>query len=371
VHEFQPPSKDALYLEAYNLETGEELETLGNYGGLLFPNFAAYPYANIFSPDFRMIWAVNGLWPVLPGRETRHLRGHSDRVRCVAWSPDDRLAVSGGDDGAVIVWNVETDRALRTFLGHRGPIRAVAFHPDGQHVLSGGIDGTIRLWSLTDGRQARVFPGHLGGVTCLAISGDGKLLIGGTTESLAVWNVSTGHKIQSFPNDPLHIDGLVKSNTVGFISSVAISDDGKLAMSGSHYGVVRVWEIATGKEIGSVRQSAQLVAARFIPHSEQGIMECADGSLHRFDIKKLGQTPSVKSSSLDFRCLAVSPNGQYVLTGDSHVEPMEPEQADFRIWNLAEGRVVRNIKTPVMVKVLRLVPENFPPLARFVPFCCH
>jgi WD40 repeat protein/uncharacterized caspase-like protein len=83
-----------------------------------------------------------------PGDGKVHvLEGHRYLVRAVAFDRDARLLASGGGDGLVKIWDVETRRELASFEAHGGDVTDVAFTFDGRYVVSTGMDGVVRLWN--------------------------------------------------------------------------------------------------------------------------------------------------------------------------------------------------------------------------------
>jgi WD40 repeat protein len=82
------------------------------------------------------------------------LKAHSYSVRSVAFSPDGRHVVSGGDDETIRVWDAETgEEVVGPLKGHSDGVRFVAFSPDGRRIVSGSDDKTIRVWDAETGRR--------------------------------------------------------------------------------------------------------------------------------------------------------------------------------------------------------------------------
>ena len=87
--------------------------------------------------------------------------GHTDGLKCVAFSPDDRTLASSSDDGSVCVWDLSTGSCLKVYrhqavregTDFRG--WCVAYSPDGRTLASCGRDAKIKLWDLST-RQDRV-----------------------------------------------------------------------------------------------------------------------------------------------------------------------------------------------------------------------
>ena len=71
-------------------------------------------------------------------------------VRMIAFSPDNLLLATAGDDQEVHTWNADDGGAIETFNGHKGPVFAVAFAGNGT-LVSGAADGSAVVWDLNAG----------------------------------------------------------------------------------------------------------------------------------------------------------------------------------------------------------------------------
>jgi hypothetical protein len=59
-----------------------------------------------------------------------------------------KRAVSGGEDGVIRLWDVDSGKELGRSEQHSRPITSVAFSPAGFYALSGSRDRTVGLWKL-------------------------------------------------------------------------------------------------------------------------------------------------------------------------------------------------------------------------------
>ena len=126
--------------------------------------------------------------------ETRRHRGS---IWCHALSPDGRLLATGGLDGTVRLWDVETGRLVRALIGHNSYVSGLDWSPDGNTLASAGTyDITVRLWDTRTGQPLRVLKGHPAEVTLVKWSPDGRTVLatGGISGAVSSWNALNGIK---------------------------------------------------------------------------------------------------------------------------------------------------------------------------------
>jgi len=214
------------------------------------------------------------------------LRGNTDQLRSVAFSPDGKRVVCGSNDSTAKVWDVASGNRLLTLRGHTFTVIDAVFSPDGKFIATASGDQTVRIWDSTTGAAVRILRGHRHWVKSARYSPDGKLLVSaGDDGSAVVWDVMTGERKLQFRGHG------------GSVARAVFSPDGKAVASSGRGGGVRIWDALTGKEL--------LVLGR-------------------------GQ----KASATD---LAFSPDGTKMATADG-------EDRTVRLWNTTTGEALLTLK---------------------------
>src|SRR5689334_10644039 len=91
---------------------------------------------------------------VPPGFTLRHtLRGHSEEINRIAWSPDGRFLTSSSFDKTVRIWDAQTGEMRVTLTDHSGAVYSVTWSPDGRLLASCSQDRQIMIWDLQSGRS--------------------------------------------------------------------------------------------------------------------------------------------------------------------------------------------------------------------------
>ena len=166
-------------------------------------------------------------------------------VNGVAVSADGRMAVSGGSDGTVRVWDLAGTAAPRVLTGHAGPVNAVAVSADGRTAVSGSADGTVRVWDLAGDAAPRVLTGHAGEVNAVAVSADGRIAVsGGDDGTVRVWDLAGDAAPRVLTGQP--VAEVVVTSYNFQVNPVAVSADGP--PRGARTGPVRHDQCRTGRD---------------------------------------------------------------------------------------------------------------------------
>jgi WD40 repeat protein len=169
---------------------------------------------------------------------------HRCPVKAVAFSATGKpIATASGDadHGEARVWDTETGQPHSGPFPHPGSILSLCFRPDGGALLTGCWDKKARLWDVGDGTLLRELD-HDNAVSRVEFARDGQTFLTVTHDGPAhLWS-NEGRLIATVPGGNIKLD------------AVAYSPDGRLVATahsrqGEYAGEVRVWKAATGEPI--------------------------------------------------------------------------------------------------------------------------
>jgi WD40 repeat protein len=133
------------------------------------------------------------------------LIGHDETIWAAALFPDGKRAITGAKDKSLRLWDVETGSQLGVFRGVKEDVRCLALSPDGKTVAVGHLDkgydppGTIRLWDVEKLEEIREFRGHTLEVSAVVFSADGKRIVSsGFDNTVRLWDVASGKELKRF-----------------------------------------------------------------------------------------------------------------------------------------------------------------------------
>uniref|UniRef100_A0A670JN15 Sterol regulatory element-binding protein cleavage-activating protein n=1 Tax=Podarcis muralis TaxID=64176 RepID=A0A670JN15_PODMU len=172
--------------------------------------------------------------------------------------------VTGSQDHTLRVYRLEDSCCLFTLQGHSGAITAV--YVDQTMVLaSGGQDGAICLWDVLTGSRVSHMFAHRGDVTSLTCT-TSCVISSGLDDVISIWDRSSGIKHYSIQQD------------MGCGASLGVISDNLLVTGGQ--GCVSFWDIGYGDLLQTVYlgKSNESQPARQILVLENAAIVCNFGS---------------------------------------------------------------------------------------------
>jgi hypothetical protein len=291
-----------------------EIRTLNGHNSIV--------YGVAFSPDGKkaLSGSVDGravLWETATGRQLHQLQGHGGMIWGVAYDPRGKHLFTSSWDGTVKMWDAARGLEVRRFpaQGRIADINGVAVSPNGKQMLTGSDDGTVRLWDVETGHELRQFTGHRGFVYGVAFSPDGKrALSGGSADNqMILWDLATGKEIRRF------------NSLQGQLRMVAFTPDGQKAVH-SGGNSVRLLHLPTGQVIRQFQGQGEIYAVAFSPDGRRLAIAGADRTIRLWDVATGREIHRFDGHTNGVFALAFSPGGGRLLSGG--------QDNSVRLWGL-------------------------------------
>ena len=265
--------------------------------------------------------------------------GHTAEINSVAFSHNGSHIITASDDGTARIWDAVTGQEKQIFSGYNSKVTAAAFSPDGKHNVIAYEDGTALVWN--DARASLRLWGHKAKVTSAMFSPDpeGAYIVTASDDHSAIlWSVATGKAL------------LIISNFNSLLVQAAFSPDGSKIVTASGDGEARLWDISSVLNPGAgdektlvwdaatvggsflFQDPSPLTGAVFSPRGDQIATSSWDGIMRLWDVASQKEIRSFHGHTTAISRAAFSPDGLHLITS-SH-------DGTARLWSVATGQSV-------------------------------
>ena len=150
-----------------------------------------------FTPEgHRLIGLVNlttlvNVWDPLSKDSVKQYE--VDILRGLGFAPDGKHAIGNANDGAVVVWHIDTGKVTQRFTGHTDLVVSLDFSPDGTQIVTASNDHTVRILDWATGHEVALLRGHDNDVHMARYSQDGRIVAtAGSDHTVGLWDAKTG-----------------------------------------------------------------------------------------------------------------------------------------------------------------------------------
>jgi WD40 repeat protein len=169
-------------------------------------------------------------------------------------------------------------------------------------------------------------------VNSVVVTPDGQQIISGSADdTIKIWDLASGQLLRS-----------LRSGQHG-VTSVAVTPNGRQVVSAG-YKTIRVWDLTSGQLLRSMDGHTDVVnSVAVTPDGQQIVSGSKDKTIKVWDLASGQQLRSMEGHADRVYAVAVTPDGQKIVSGGGKLVSWD-ENGTLEVWDLASGRLLRSFE---------------------------
>ncbi len=191
------------------------------------------------------------------------------------------------------------------------------------------------------GPLLRTLEGHAGPVLAVAVTRDGRRAISGSGDNtVRVWDLESGEQLRALHG---HTDP---------VWAIAVTPGGRRAISGSGDNTVRVWDLESGEQLRALEGHGGSVAAVAVtPEGRRAISGSGDNTVRVWDLESGEQLRILQGHTDAVLAVAVTSDGRRAISGSG--------DNTVRVWDLESGEQLRALEGHTdRVRAVAVTPDG-------------
>ncbi|HEY7783654.1 MAG TPA: WD40 repeat domain-containing protein [Pyrinomonadaceae bacterium] len=337
-------------LRLWDATTGAAIATMSYW--IRTKNYGENVTEWCLSPDDSRIlsgWSDGSLivWDAKTGDKISTLTGHTFQIVSCLYSPDGKWILSAADQ-SLRVWDAVADQGSEEQSG-RGPVAQLLFSPEASRIVSVAAEqaeGSAKVWDGQSGDNLATLVCGSVSIFDLSFSPDGERLVAGCNNSLQLWDVTRGERIEV-----LHAS--TKSGLENYqqhIYACAYSPDGSRIAAVDAEGL-KLWDAVRMKELMSqgitgLTDCAFSLDGRFLITVSAVNYRDPVSKIDLWDSTARNHLATLSNQLFNVRAIAFSPDGSRLLSaGGKHEQ--------FLAWNGVRNEMLWDSKSELKLWDLR------------------
>ncbi|MGB3300715.1 MAG: caspase family protein [Phormidesmis sp.] len=274
---------------------------------------------------------IHALQTTVYGIREKNRFGSEWEAVSVDFSAENRLIVTGLENGSVVLWSVEGERLQTLTHGDEGVFK-VGFTHQGQVLVTASKTQGIKIWQQQPDRSFEFFQKitPVEDVMSVAISESSQTIASSSasdntmkTDIVTIWDLK-GNAVKQFAQ-PRHSDR---------INDLSFSPSGQLLATGSADKTVKVWDLNRHQWVKTITVGKNVFSLLFV-NEDTVAVGTTEGTVELWDISSASKQDFEGRHGGVVHSLALSPDGKKLISAS--------ENSAFNVWRIADRKLIETV----------------------------